>query len=49
MYVWAVMTFDVVSVCIDTRKLLIFMLGTSSGVSILVKNHHLRFKKIPID
>jgi hypothetical protein len=43
------MIFDVVSVCINARKLLIFMLGTGSGDCMLVKNHHLCFKKAPKD
>ena len=37
---WAVMIFDVVSVCINAWKLLTFMLGTSSGLCFRVKNHH---------
>ena len=37
------MIFDVVLVCINA---LIFMLGTSSGLCILVKSHHSCFKKV---
>ena len=46
---WAVTAFDVFAVCKNARKLQIFMLGTISGLCILVKNHHFSTKKAPMD